>query len=98
MLLLYSGLCLGRNYIALDVLSQMYPLDLCHKVVSTPEYPLTLRKNFVKLLQHLWIDRAPYSRLVLPDRIRIWNEIDKKDDTSIPCTEHNFSQLQPLKK
>ena len=29
MLTLLSGLCLGRNYLAMDVLEQHYPLDLC---------------------------------------------------------------------
>lgn len=91
MLTLYGGLCLGRNYIAMDMLQQLYPLDVCYAVASNTEYDLPLRKKMVRLLIHLWVDRAPYSKTVLPDRIRIWHEIERKNDTTIPSTAHDFS-------
>lgn len=75
MLKLYSGLCLGRNYLALDVLSDLYPLDLCYEVISSTDYDPYLRRRMSRLVMHLWIDRAPYIKLVLPDKVRVWNEL-----------------------
>jgi hypothetical protein len=84
MLTLCGGLCLGRNYLAIDVLTKTYPLGLCHRIMSSNEYDLGLRKKLSRLVIHLWVDRAPHTKIVLPDRIRIWSEIEKRDDTSIP--------------
>lgn len=52
----------------------------------------------IRLVICLYIDRAPFSKLIIPDRVRIWHEIEKKNESTIPITHHDFSQLQALKK
>lgn len=98
MLGLCSGLCLGRNYIAMEELEKIYPLSLCEKIISSYQYEEDLRKEMIKLVVNLYIDRAPFSKLIIPDRVRIWSEIEKKNDSTIPITTHDFSHLQFLKK
>jgi len=83
---LCSSLCLGRNYLAMDQLVSIYPFNLCHNVMSSSKYDLGLRRRMIRLVIHLWVDKAPHTKLVLPDRIRIWGEIEKRDDTSILST------------
>jgi hypothetical protein len=53
--------------------------------------------KMTQLVMHLWIDRAPYSKLVLPDRIRVWNEIGLAEDQSVPHSPQDFRSLDSLK-
>jgi hypothetical protein len=52
----------------------------------------------INLMIHLWIDRAPYFKLVLPDRIRVWDEIDNFNDSTLPKTSQNIQKFIPFKK
>jgi hypothetical protein len=49
------------------------------------------------LLISLWVDRSPFSKLVLPDRIRTWEDIDERNDFCIPSTLNDYSKLRGLK-
>ena len=98
MLSLYSGLCLGRNYLALEILELLYPYDICYRIISDSKYDLQLRRKMINLMIHLWIDRAPFFKLVLPDRIRVWDEIDNFNDSSLPKTSQNIIKFIPFKR
>lgn len=45
----------------------------------------------------LWVDRAPYYKIILPDRIRLWKDIDNYNDNQIPSSINNFNEFQSLK-
>lgn len=91
MLSLLSSLCMGRNYIAIEKLKDLFTQEDCSKIISNDNEDPRLRKKYLELLIALWVDRSPYSKLVLPDRIRIWEEIDERNEANIPSTQNDFS-------
>lgn len=90
MIYLLSDLCLSRNYIAIDILSSIYPLNLCIEILGNPTYGFELRTCFTKLIQTLWIDRAPYNRLLLPDNVKVWQDIDVGSKPKFPTSAHDI--------
>ena len=72
---LLANLCLNRNYLAIDRVEKIYSFDICYQIISN-DYDLPLKTCFCKLILSLYIDRKPNIKLLLPNRIRIWTEMD----------------------
>ena len=88
MILLYSDLCLDRNEEAITILEKEYSFDLCYEIINNGRsndfeeddidknnYGLTVRHAFTRLMITLWIDRKENTRIILPNRIRIWSKL-----------------------
>lgn len=86
MIQLLSDLCMSRNYLAMDCLFDLYPLNMCVEIVGNPNYGYELRTCFATLVKNLWVDRAPYNKLILPDNVKIWNDIAKYGKSKFPIT------------
>ena len=87
MILLYSDLCLDRNEESIAILEKEYSFDLCFEIINNGikedefeddknDYGLTVRHAFTRLMITLWIDREENTRIILPNRIRIWNRLE----------------------
>jgi len=75
LILLLSDLCLDRNFLAINPLSDKYKYELCFAVISSKQFDVTLRYAFTRLITTLYIDREMIP-IVLPNRVRLWNELD----------------------
>jgi hypothetical protein len=91
---LLSDLCLGRNYRAINQLQDLFPSRICFKIVSGTEYNEQLRGVFTKLITTLIVDKAPWKVMALPDKLRIWTDLDDDgaigengEDESISCSD-----------
>ena len=40
------------------------------------DYGLKLRQAFTRLMITLWVDRSENIKIILPNRIRMWNRLD----------------------
>ena len=84
-ILLISDLCLDRNQDAINFLEKEYPFDLCYEIINNgsandfiddrKNYGLKVRNAFTRLMITLWIDRSENIKIILPNRIRIWNKL-----------------------
>jgi hypothetical protein len=84
-ILLISDLCLDRNQDAINFLEKEYPFDLCYEIINNgsandfiddkKDYGLKVRNAFTRLMITLWIDRSENIKIILPNRIRIWNKL-----------------------
>jgi len=78
-------LCLDRNQDAINFLEKEYPFDLCYEIINNgsesdfiddrKDYGLKVRNAFTRLMITLWIDRSENIKIILPNRIRIWNKL-----------------------
>ena len=91
-----ADLCLSRNYIAINPLESVFPLSLCESIISKEEFNEEMRHCFTRLIIHLWVDRSPYMKINLPNRIRVWTELEDNPDKII-STDKSISQFETLK-
>lgn len=56
-----------------------------------------MRYAFSRLMLNLWIDRSPFVKLILPNRIKIWTDLNK-DKNYLPHTLCDISKFENLKK
>lgn len=98
MINLCADLCMDRNYIAIDVLSQIYPLDCCIEILRSEYYPLELRSAICRLIDHLWVQVFPYEQIRLPEFSKTLIDIKERPDLSIACSSEDTSRFEPLKK
>lgn len=92
---LMSKLCLSRNYLAINPLEKIYTYDICFQITSN-NYQSELRTCFTNLILTLYVDRSPYIKLLLPNRIRIWNELDAQSNLLL-SSEADSSKFEMLK-
>eukprot|EP00941_MAST-03F_sp_MAST-3F-sp1_P002831 g2831.t1 len=93
---LLATLCLDRNYIGIEGFEKLLPFDLTLLALTDPSLPMKLRAAFVKLLQHLWIDRAPQKTMALPEFTKLWG--DRARATIFPETNNpnKFAIVQAI--
>ena len=74
-------------------LEKIYPLELCFNIISNYDFDPRLRYSFTKLIITLWVDRAPYIKMIVPNKIRIWSELNFEIFASSEDT-NKFSDLK----
>lgn len=87
---LFSDVCMGRNYKAIDILKEWFSLDVVLEVIVNPVHPAKLRKEFVNLLDKLYLDVFPFQEMQIPYLVREFQNI-KADTLTLPCRD-----LDPL--
>lgn len=90
-----SDLCYQRNYLAIDILSSYYPLELCLKIITNDSYHFDIRESFCTLTRNLWINVSPYNEINYPNKIKIWEEM--KDGVYFSYYIGNITGFDELK-
>jgi hypothetical protein len=70
--LLMSDLCFERNYIAIEILKDLFPLGICLNILMNDSNSFDIRRAFCLFTMNLWFDAMPFSYITIPNNIKIW--------------------------
>lgn len=68
---LFSDLALGRNYLWKTHLEKIFPIDFVFSQIFDTQQPTELRSAFCNLALSVYVDREPYSPLIVPNLCRL---------------------------
>jgi hypothetical protein len=88
---LLGDLCLKRNYKAIECLQKLIPYEICYSIITKENYSISIKEAFTYLITTLWVDVAPFQKVLIPNHIKFWdtskklgledgNIIDKRDE------------------
>jgi hypothetical protein len=86
---LFADLSYGRNYSAINILKEYFPLDILIDVIcdKTNKYEPNLRTTFTRLIESLYIDVFPYQELQIPHLIRMYDsDLVAESDLTLSCS------------
>lgn len=78
MITLLSDMCFDRNYRGIEVLQEIYPINLCLTILMDEACPMQMREVFGKLMSNLWINVSPFYKIQLPNPIKTYEGLSDK--------------------
>jgi hypothetical protein len=58
------------------------------------DYGLTVRHAFTRLMITLWIDRQENTKIILPNKIRIWNKLEYAQTSTTAVDTSKYRRLK----
>ena len=83
--LLLGDLCLKRNYLAIEILQELFTFDICFNIIVSDDYPPNIREAFTFLFTALWVDVAPLQKKKIPGQIKLWGD-QKNNEPMTPAS------------
>ena len=93
---LMADLCLGKNFLAIDELKEIYTFKLCSLLISNKIFDLEIRAAFVKLMNTLWVEAKGKIQQNLSS-IRSWEEISAIHPIKLICIDQEIPEFDLLK-
>jgi hypothetical protein len=94
---MYADMCYGRNYLCIEKIRELFPLDHLIFHISNLELHEEILSGLINILNYAYIDIAPHSEIIYPSMIKIINQdlkIEKTDKypikTFIPLDKLNL--------
>ena len=71
---LYADLCYGRNYVCIEKIRELFPLDHLIYHISKTELNQEILAGLINILNFVYIDIEPHSITVYPSLIKVIND------------------------
>lgn len=88
---LFTGMCLDRQYLAINTLSETLNIHLIQQILQNIQVPYDLRAAFCRLLFHMHVDCEPQKQILPVQYNRTWSLIP--NELSISVYDSTLRQL-----
>ena len=98
-LILVAEMCLGRNYVAMNKMEELFPYEILVTLIKMDVGP-QLKSAAITLILRLYVDRDPQVVSSVPCLSRTWSEVVKNESPKLPCVVaarcNDFALLQQM--
>lgn len=88
---LFANMCLSRNFVCINILSDIFSADLILKIIRNENITPELRAAFSKLMLTVYIDIPPREEVIKPELIKVLHLENRDNKITIPKTNSKTS-------